>query len=196
MRTISDHLPQPAGGQTDHLVLVPDPLCGAVLTAGGRESDHLRLSSTFFDRANCGASGRLGFGVAFPPWCAHRALPAAGWGFAPAERLRRQDGALTGGQRENSARAAPYIERPVSEGCRHVIAQLCETAEDADWSTPSHPFFCPSSCPDTNRAAEISGLRHQRMELPPECHPLRKPSASVTSQAVWAVSYPQSVLSA
>lgn len=35
---------------SDHLTKFPDPLCGAVLTAGGRQSDPLPLSCTFFDR--------------------------------------------------------------------------------------------------------------------------------------------------
>jgi len=43
------HLGQPTGGKTDHLWKIPDPRCGAVWWAGGRVSDHLPLSCTFFD---------------------------------------------------------------------------------------------------------------------------------------------------
>jgi len=46
---ISDHLPQPEGGKTDHLWKVPDPLCGAVWFGRGRQSDPRLLSRTFFD---------------------------------------------------------------------------------------------------------------------------------------------------
>lgn len=114
--------------------------------------DPRHLSSTFFDRANCGASGRLGFRAVFPPWCAHGALPAAGWGFAPAERLRRQGGALTGRTAWEQRRAAPQWERPLQADGSNLRTGFSELPSERIGAQPYYLVTCGTTARIPRRA--------------------------------------------
>lgn len=133
--------------QTPGGVTRPPPPCPRPALRGGVQGprgpcDPRLLSSTFFDRAFCGASGRLGFRVGFPPWCAHEALPAMGWGINPAERLRRQGGALTGRTAREQRRAAPQWERPLQVDGFNLRTGFSELPSERIGAQPYYLVTC------------------------------------------------------
>lgn len=94
--SFSDHLPQPAERQTDHLVHRPRPALRGGVRGRRRESDHLPLSSTKIDRAKRTTPSVAGVGVHARtggriPLSGARMLPSSESGHTTGHRAARAE---------------------------------------------------------------------------------------------------------